>query len=518
MFYRILLYYRVQKHRSMSTDVIVVCASSEYLCKAICKAGGDSFKASFDVESKRDPNYSLIAVEAEGRLTSKMVYFVQWRKNSNAMLLQQSIEKLISITIQRAAEDNYKSVAFPAIGCGRFGCSVSIVAEAMVQEAHRMLQKYSLSILFVIEEEKINIYQEFKKQIDRLQPSVISPSSSASKSPPMTPPRITLSRLSRSSSTSPPRLTSQEHLYQKLSCIVAPAMSPSHSPNRLSRSSSTSPMRSNLSGPPNEWPRYPPKTVQTYRRRSRSSSTSPVRFRLQDQSRRESRPLSRRQSRSFSPSPPPPPVKPRKMITTNVNNGLIEAVKGDITTQRVDVIIGSSSSDILKKAIIKAAGDEVQTSYKNEYRNNPNSILISTPPGALPCKRIFFVKWKPDNDQTVLRQSLVDLVWTVIQNVISYNFTSFAFPALGCGQHGCSIDIVVETMVNETKNQLTRRNIPLTARFVIEPKQQNVYDEFIKRITETQNGIVNFFLSLLILNTTVYRLFESLTMIEVLKL
>ncbi|CAF4222813.1 unnamed protein product, partial [Rotaria sordida] len=112
----------------------------------------------------------------------------------------------------------------------------------------------------------------------------------------------------------------------------------------------------------------------------------------------------------------PPLEGPAKTITATVNKGIIQVVIGDITTERVDVIIGSSSSKILKKAIIKVAGDDVQTSYNIEHKNNPNAILISTPPGALPCKRIFFVKWQPDKNETILRQSLVDLIWTVIQN------------------------------------------------------------------------------------------------------
>ncbi|CAF5115367.1 unnamed protein product, partial [Rotaria sp. Silwood1] len=107
-----------------------------------------------------------------------------------------------------------------------------------------------------------------------------------------------------------------------------------------------------------------------------------------------------------------PPLKgPTKTINVPVEKGIIQVVMGDITTERVDVIIGSSSSKNLKQAIIKVAGDEVQTSYNIEHKSNPNAILISTPPGALPCKRIFFVKWQPDKNETILRQSLIDLIW-----------------------------------------------------------------------------------------------------------
>jgi hypothetical protein len=136
------------------------------------------------------------------------------------------------------------------------------------------------------------------------------------------------------------------------------------------------------------------------------------------------------------------------------------------------------------------AGSEVQTAYDAEYKSNPNAILISTPSGTLPCKRIFFVKWQPATDEAILRQSLIDVIWTVIQNLIAYKFTSLAFPAIGCGQHGCSVDVVVKTMVKEMKNQLAMRNLPLTVKFMIQPNQQNIYDEFCKQVLATQSGIV----------------------------
>jgi O-acetyl-ADP-ribose deacetylase (regulator of RNase III) len=148
----------------------------------------------------------------------------------------------------------------------------------------------------------------------------------------------------------------------------------------------------------------------------------------------------------------------------------------------MDVIIGSSSSENLRQVLLKAGGDQVQSAYAKEYKNNPNSLIISTPSGHLHCKKIFFLKWDPDDDQEILRQSIADLIWNVIQNVLSYNFTSIAFPALGCGEHACSVDIVVKTMVREMKQQIQKRKLPWTVKFIIHPHQENVYDEFCKQL------------------------------------
>ncbi|CAF4729238.1 unnamed protein product, partial [Rotaria socialis] len=51
--------------------------------------------------------------------------------------------------------------------------------------------------------------------------------------------------------------------------------------------------------------------------------------------------------------------------------GVIEIEMGDITTQNVDAIIGSSSSNILKEKIIKAAGKQSQSAYNTELENHP---------------------------------------------------------------------------------------------------------------------------------------------------
>ena len=128
----------------------------------------------------------------------------------------------------------------------------------------------------------------------------------------------------------------------------------------------------------------------------------------------------------------------------------------------------------------------MKTAYNIEDRNHPNAILHSTPAGALPSKRIFFVKWEPDKDEAKLQQSLVDLIQNVIQNVMSHKFTSLACPAIGCGKHACSVDIVVKTLVNEMKNQLRKRDLQLAVKFVIEADQQNIYDEFCKQVLATQ--------------------------------
>ena len=154
------------------------------------------------------------------------------------------------------------------------------------------------------------------------------------------------------------------------------------------------------------------------------------------------------------------------------------------------MIIGNSSVDTIRQSILEVAGCEIQTSYNIELLNNPNSSLLTTPPGDLLCKAIFFLKWQPTNDETTLRQSIVDLIWSVIQNTILYNFTSIAFPTIGYETFNCNIDSLIPMMVKEMKQQLIKTDLPLTVKFVSQPNQDTIYNEFCKQVLTIQEGNV----------------------------
>ncbi|UJR24224.1 hypothetical protein I4U23_027191 [Adineta vaga] len=338
---------------TQNSDVIVVCSSSQYLFDSICQAGGNNVITAYNTEANKGSRSSLISIKADGKLASKRVYFIPWTAHVASSVLVQSMEKFVSLAIEKAAEENYSSIAFPAIGCGQFGCSVDLIAQTMVGEAYRQSLKRNINISFVIQPERTDVYNEINKQIDLIE-----------------------------------------------------------------------------------------------------TQTSEV-----------------------------------KSIA--VGSGVIEVVKGDITKQKVDVIIGSSSSGILIQSILKAAGLSVERVYNTELQNHPNAILIETPGGFLHCKRIFMVKWEPNSNTEILQYSLMDLISTVIQATNSHKFTSIAFPAIGCGNLACSVDLVVETMVYEMKKCLIQRKLSWTVKFIVEPNQQNIYDEFWTQISKRQDGLHN---------------------------
>ncbi|CAF3738304.1 unnamed protein product [Adineta steineri] len=337
-----------------TTDVIVVCSLSKFLMDHVFNAGGKSLRSAFDKKRKENENYSIISIRTEGSLKCKAIYFVPWKPNSDENRLCQSIKQLVKNVIKKAASENFQSIAFPAIGCGGFECSTSLNAKTFIGQCQRLLVKYPLSVVFVIQPEKVEIYDEFCQHI-----------------------------------------SSSKH------------------------------------------------------------------------------------GQTTVKEPP---------ISLRIGNGIIEVKKDDITKQKVDVIIGSSSSENLRQILLKAAGDQAQIVYTNELTANVNASVIITPSGHLHCKNIFFFKWEPNKNKTILTQSIVDLISNIVQHVNSYKYTSIAFPALGCGEYACSVDIVVKTMVREMKQQIKKNGLLWTVKFIIHPSQQNIYDEFCKQVLSSDHA------------------------------
>ncbi|CAF3327022.1 unnamed protein product [Rotaria socialis] len=149
-------------------DVIVVCSSSEYLFESICQAGGDPVSASYKQQNSRNPNAPIIIVESAGKIASKTIYFLPWKANPDESILRKSIENFVSLALEKAIEQKYRSIVFPAIGCGGFGCSIQLIGRTMIETVYSKLKTYQMSVSFVIQPNKKHIYDEFKEHVDAL--------------------------------------------------------------------------------------------------------------------------------------------------------------------------------------------------------------------------------------------------------------------------------------------------------------------------------------------------------------
>lgn len=106
------------KKNQRKVDVIVVTWSSKYLLEIIYEYGGSSVRTAINNQLEKNFKNSLTSVQSDGEIKCKTIYFIYWQNQSEIDSLKKSLEYLISISMEKAHEDNYKTIAFPAIGCG----------------------------------------------------------------------------------------------------------------------------------------------------------------------------------------------------------------------------------------------------------------------------------------------------------------------------------------------------------------------------------------------------------------
>ncbi|CAF1084597.1 unnamed protein product [Didymodactylos carnosus] len=119
---------------------------------------------------------------------------------------------------------------------------------------------------------------------------------------------------------------------------------------------------------------------------------------------------------------------------TKINRSEIKVVLGDLTTEKADIIVVCSNSDVLKSTILKAAGlqvaDEYNTGNNARQKLSQQPCDIATSPGYLKCKKILFLPWKPvpslasAADQSLTRHSVSHFVKTAIDFAFASNYKS----------------------------------------------------------------------------------------------
>ena len=152
-------------------DVIVVSNSSHILLNNIFEVAGEAVVKRYNFESQKNPNASLISIEADTRLPAEIIYVIPWQSNSDTTVMCQSLRTFVSDAMKEAYSANYESIAFPALGCGLTRCSIRLVAQTMIKEAYDRLTECPISVVFIIRPERLDILDEFQKEIHQLQQS-----------------------------------------------------------------------------------------------------------------------------------------------------------------------------------------------------------------------------------------------------------------------------------------------------------------------------------------------------------
>ncbi len=145
--------------------------------------------------------------------------------------------------------------------------------------------------------------------------------------------------------------------------------------------------------------------------------------------------------------------------------------------KKVDTIVVCSSSDILRESVIQAAGPFVRDAYEQRKNLKIEHQSFAVQCSNLPCKQILFLPWTPRGQQHVFNEfTIKKFMSEAIAYVLSQNYTSIAFPAIGCGQFGLNVDFIAETMINHVKIE----GYPLNIKFIIHPKSNDVFNAFRK--------------------------------------
>jgi len=137
----------------------------------IYECGGPSVRTAVNNQLEKNLKNSITSVKSDGDIKSKRIYFIYWQVESQIDLIKKSLENLISIAMQKAHDDNYRTIAFPAIGCGHYNYSLQLVAQTMVNKAHQEQILHKISVSFIIQSTKKDLFNYFDKQISLLNQS-----------------------------------------------------------------------------------------------------------------------------------------------------------------------------------------------------------------------------------------------------------------------------------------------------------------------------------------------------------
>lgn len=152
-------------------DAIVISSSSKYLREQVLQTLGDEIRTDYDLAMKEETN---IALPTNEKFPMKTILFLPFPISFGDIQLKTNLENFVSTAMEDAFVRNYHTVAFPAIGCGKFGCPIKIVAETMVKTAYEQGNKRKISVTFVIESNRTDVYEEFQKQVVLINPPLKS--------------------------------------------------------------------------------------------------------------------------------------------------------------------------------------------------------------------------------------------------------------------------------------------------------------------------------------------------------
>jgi len=141
-----------------------------YLCDGILEKAGPSVKQEYTEAAKLSPSEPFET--NSGQLSCRKLLFLPWNTDQRSQeAFYQSIRNFVTKAVQHAIKAHHTSIAFPAIGCGKFNFDKNVIANEMLVEAQKQLLTANvlLQIIFVILPEKNDVYEAFQAKLESLQ-------------------------------------------------------------------------------------------------------------------------------------------------------------------------------------------------------------------------------------------------------------------------------------------------------------------------------------------------------------
>ena len=133
----------------------------------------------------------------------------------------------------------------------------------------------------------------------------------------------------------------------------------------------------------------------------------------------------------------------------DLGNGItFQIVKGDITTEKTDVIVNTTRPDMMLKtgvggALSNRAGPELQKACNEVKLKKKKSLsegkVIDTKAGNLQCKRVFHIVFQ--------KSYFVEVIHNCIEKAHELNYSSIAFPGIGTGMEGYPPEDAAKEMI-----------------------------------------------------------------------
>ncbi|CAF4325324.1 unnamed protein product, partial [Rotaria sordida] len=151
------------------SEVLVICSSSDKLYDSVIKAAGKQIEQELN---EKDPKKNMIDTSVGNLKQAKRLLFLPWKPpstlitNQNIDALCQSILIFIQQAIQYTIQEKFKSIAFPAIGCGGYGIPADIIATIMIDSVRQQLNANpatQLVITFVVQQS--NVFDVFNAKL-----------------------------------------------------------------------------------------------------------------------------------------------------------------------------------------------------------------------------------------------------------------------------------------------------------------------------------------------------------------